>query len=188
MRRSLIPLLALALLVTACGGDDAGTERFTDAATGLSFDYPGAWDRIEGLSMETEVGASDTVSMVALGELDSSSGNLIGVSVQVDDIGPSVADADQRPFLDQVVDPVIADLVAASNGTAPEPTWATVAGRDARHYEITSPVRGQELFTDLTVLVRGNRLYKVYCQAEAGEFEGEIAEGCALVLDTFDLG
>jgi len=194
MGRFTVVAAAMLVVLAGCGDDSfeadqtAGPQRYQDPSGLFTMEYPGEWEEIPGLSSETQVGSTERVAAVAVGLLDTRSGNLIGASVEIQDIGSVIGDADQRAFLEEIVDPLMEQLAAAAGGSAAEPEWTSVAGREARRYLIDSVVRGQDLRSETTAFADADRFFRVTCQAPADRFEDEAAAGCAAVLDTFALG
>jgi hypothetical protein len=192
MRRIIATIILIALTAAACGDDDststtAGVNSYSNAAGGLAFSYPGGWSEIPGLQVTTQVGPTGALAFVAVGALDPTSGNLIGASVQVDELTVVVAADDERLFLESQFDPVMTEVAVRAGGTIGVPQWTTIAGHDARAYVITSEVRGQDLTSRMTAFVIGGRFYKTLCQAPPDSFDATVS-GCDLVTATLDIG
>ena len=191
LRRNLTALLLMTVLIAACGDDDdvlrttaPPPQSFNSSAAGFSFDYPAAWNEIPGLTVETQVGDVNTIDFVGVGNLDQTSGNLIGASVQADRITISIPQDEERAFLVTQFDPVMAQVAEAAQGTLTGSSDVTVAGHSARTYFIDSPVRGQDLTNRLTAFVIGDVLYKIQCQAPVQDFT-PTERGCNLIQQSF---
>ena len=186
MRRLAVLAAVCALVASACG-DTATLNSLTNTVGGFSFSYPAAWDDIPDLEIETQVGQIDTLAFVAVGALDSSSGNLVGASVQVDELTVIVSPQDERRFLESEFDPLMISLATEARGTLGAPQWTVVSGHDARVYVIESEVRGQDLTSRLTVFVVADHLYKTLCQAPPESFS-TTASDCDVVTSTLEIG
>jgi hypothetical protein len=184
-----IAVVVLVLLTTACGDDDVaptGPVAFADTTVGFAFDYPDGWERIDDIEIETTVGEVDTLTLVAFGTLDGSSGNLIGMSVQADRLAEIIPESQHIEFLEQAFDPVVTQLAEAAGGSLQGAEAATINGKPARRYVIDSMSRNQDLTTELTAFIDEDRFFKLTCQAPREQFAAT-EPGCDVVLGSFRL-
>ena len=178
----------LALLVvagaSAASGLFGGEELESLETPEFSFDYPAAWQPIEGVEFplaegagERQVGANtvglDPDNWVTAFRNDS------GIEISAANIDQFVAQA--RPFYAAVAKRTGARLLAA-------PYRVTEAGLPGMRYRMAlTSVRGTEVEDEVTMLFRGRANYVLNCQSARARAT-EMTAGCERVFDTFAAG
>jgi hypothetical protein len=163
-RKQAIPMLAL-LLAAGCGSGGGAPAEQVLRGTGFAFSAPSAWKVTRSTG---EVGAAQGLSVVSVTRF------------------PLL-----RPYRPELWATVLPELDRAAeavarqqDGTVTDRETVTIAGRDARRYEVAYEHEGKQLVERLGFVLRGQTEYLLLCRYERG---GD-TDACDRLLATFTLG
>lgn len=173
----LVPLLALAL--AACSFSfGGGNAEFSDH--GVSFEYPDDWD---GLSTSMSAQTGNQQWSEAFGPDET---NLVTVSAYTLNLAVGEDNIDE---IQPEIETAVAQLAEQAGGGVEEAvTSATVAGLPGFRatVSVVTP-EGTPVINEVTFAFDGTDEYFINCQYKEDARE-QIADGCAMIKDSFEVG
>ncbi len=155
------------LLVAGCGGQKA-SRGVTIAGPGYRFAAPGGW-KVARTGSSVEASSGDRAVSVTAFRL---------ARAYRPALWPKAV-----PELDRVA----RGLAEQLHGKAGPGTTLTVAGMQARRYDISFRRGGKELVERITFVLDGRREYQLLCRYPAGGAPGEADRACAALARSFRL-
>ncbi len=183
VRNAMLALVA-ALLIGACGGQDAsdedrGSQTYSD--NGVTFEYPAGWDEFPAEAAATSSGSNELWS-ATVGPDKTNLVNLtayeLNIAVTSDNL--ETIEAELNQVIQGVVDQAGGEITAG-------PTADEVAGLPAYTYRWEDvEVDGEPKDSDAYFLFDDKTEYFFNCQFSDDVAE-EVRAGCELILSTFEV-
>ena len=158
--------MLVAVAAAGCGGGGDQGRKLVQG-TGYSFSAPGSWQIVRSARQIQAAEGKGSLSLVAVSRFPL-----------------------RRPVGTELSKEIVADLDRAADqiarqqhGSLTESAADTIAGRQARRYQVAYDLRGKKLAETLAFVLRGKTEYLLLCRYE----QTASSDACALLLSSFRL-